>query len=224
MVSLQFVPLSSAPDVGFWRELGRRKLDELGLDDKPIPVWARVEPALAGHPSLVFVESASLGDLATCESEGANVLRGSLINTNTLEEFKGADKAGLIERAGSLLRDQLASSPPSSLSTLVVLTYVVLASTQEQNSDQIGKLNVFLHTAWWRTQGRAPTWRWPLGPLPGPLPGPLFCRRGGPRGHMEVAPCRTTALAVPALIDIMANNWPCAMGSNANRQTLPVAT
>jgi ubiquitin-like modifier-activating enzyme ATG7 len=126
---LQFVRYTSAPDVGFWRELGRRKLHELGLDDSPISIWGRFELAAQGRASnLVFVEAAAFGDATPAGAAGAHVLRGTLVNTNTLEAFKLADKNALMSRAADELRAQLASPSPSSLSRLICLAYADLKS------------------------------------------------------------------------------------------------
>ena len=35
---LQFAPMNSALDVGFWHRLSKKKLDEYKLDDSPKPI------------------------------------------------------------------------------------------------------------------------------------------------------------------------------------------
>ncbi|KAJ1632860.1 hypothetical protein T492DRAFT_627529 [Pavlovales sp. CCMP2436] len=125
--TLAFVPFVSAPDVGFWRELGRRKLDELGLDASPVPVWARFEVSSHGRSSsLAFAEGGAFGAAPPPTAAGAHVLRGKLVNTNTLEEFKTADKNQLMARAAAELREELGNSAPEALSRMLVLTFADL--------------------------------------------------------------------------------------------------
>lgn len=132
MQPLQFVPFSSAPDVGFWRELGRRKLDELMLDDTPIPVSARFEVSAHGRSaSLAFVDSAAFTSPVQLRREAppdTHLLHGVLVSTNTLEEFKRADKARMMERAAAELRVELELACPRSLSRVLALTYADLKS------------------------------------------------------------------------------------------------
>ena len=132
MQPLQFVPFSSAPEVGFWRELGRRKLDELGLDDAPIPVCARFEVTEHGRSAcLASVDGSAFGaadDLRRGAPAGTHAMIGVLVNTNTLDEFKRADKNALMERAAVELRAELTRVSPTRLTRIIVLTHADLKS------------------------------------------------------------------------------------------------
>lgn len=129
---LQFAAFSSAPDVGFWRELGRRKLHELGLNDAPIPVCARYEITAHGRSSCqAFVDCAAFVDPEQIKRDSppdTHLLHGILVNTNTLEEFKSADKNGLMKRAAAELSAELELACPTKLNRMVVLTYADLKS------------------------------------------------------------------------------------------------
>ena len=81
---LLYQNFSSSPDVSFWKELARRKLDVLGLNDAAIPVTAtfrvtssrsvgvhaEAEADAAGHASAPFLLELSASSFAQRESEG----------------------------------------------------------------------------------------------------------------------------------------------------------
>ncbi|CAK0861862.1 unnamed protein product, partial [Prorocentrum cordatum] len=81
---LAFAPLEPAPDVGFWRELTRRKLDVLRLDDSPIPVCGAYE-AFGERPKCLLLEDSFSSAPAF---EGKALVRGDLKNFNTQEDFR----------------------------------------------------------------------------------------------------------------------------------------
>lgn len=177
---LLFQNFTSSADVSFWKELARRKLDELGLDDTPIPITGsfRVSPgrlvqdaANSASPPILFdlseasyglgVESGGEdakaeeqnsgsssnnntgagGGGASASSDGDNAdrlpvipdvleaarLPGALINFNTVEAFKKADKNALLE---DCMCRQLSLAPEDrfsdSLPRFVVICYADL--------------------------------------------------------------------------------------------------
>ena len=165
---LLFQNFTSAADVSFWKELARRKLEELGLDDAPIPVTAsfRVSPSAssstshhhddaantASPPILLDLSEASFAqpqsdgggdhggggggggsggeDAAPSETAVLDAARvpGLLINFNTVEGFKKADKTQLLQdcmqRQLELPPDQRFSG--DSLARFVVICYADL--------------------------------------------------------------------------------------------------
>jgi len=110
---LAFSPLSPAPDVGFWQELTRRKLDVLRLDSRAVPVHAYYEaPAAQGAPEKCFL----LRESFECNPRfqaGGTLLRGDLKNFNTVEEFKAflgsGARAARIQEAARVLREEIVS-------------------------------------------------------------------------------------------------------------------
>ena len=47
--TLQFQPFHTIADLTFWRELGRRKLEEYKLSDETVPLYATYEPSRSVH-------------------------------------------------------------------------------------------------------------------------------------------------------------------------------
>ncbi|KAJ8605505.1 hypothetical protein CTAYLR_000034 [Chrysophaeum taylorii] len=91
---LRFVPFASAPKLGFWQEVGRRKLEEWGLDERPKKVvgqWG--VGCVAGLPPRLELTRSAFSDVV---EEGAFAARGTVVTVNTLEELKRADKGALL--------------------------------------------------------------------------------------------------------------------------------
>ncbi|QHN99758.1 hypothetical protein HN51_034872 [Arachis hypogaea] len=71
---LQFAPMQSSVDEGFWHRFSSLKLNKLGIDDSPLPI---IEPCS--------------GNRNTCSVPGI------LYNTNTAEGFHALDKMKLLK-------------------------------------------------------------------------------------------------------------------------------
>lgn len=102
---LQFAPLQSLVDAGFWRRLSSLKLDTLGIDQSPIDITGFIAPCSNAEVSnrLTLLAESLPPDPQT--SPELQVSRGNrnrcpipgiLYNTNTLESFRGLDKKSLL--------------------------------------------------------------------------------------------------------------------------------
>ncbi|WOK99354.1 hypothetical protein Cni_G08066 [Canna indica] len=113
---LQFDPLQSLVDEGFWHRFSSLKLDSLGLDQSPIPLTGFYAPC--SHPKVsnrltLLAESLppdSKDQLSSIERVQGNRNRcpvpGTLYNMNTLESFKALDRDSLLKmEAKKILED-----------------------------------------------------------------------------------------------------------------------
>lgn len=102
---LRFTSLSPAPDVGFWQELTRQKLDIQRLDSSPLQVQAYfVAPPKADVAEKCFLLREAF-DLSCKFEAGSTRLRGELQNFNIMEEFKDFLSSGArAERVSELAR------------------------------------------------------------------------------------------------------------------------
>ena len=123
MATLKFETFTSVPDISFWQRLARLKIDELGLDEAPVPISGTF--ALQRSTQLLAIARVSEGSFAaferneeagdgggTCgesskEAAAATAaedapaaksatewrMPGTLINLNTVESFKTINKA-----------------------------------------------------------------------------------------------------------------------------------
>ncbi|KAL3617044.1 Autophagy protein 7 [Castilleja foliolosa] len=104
---LQFAPLQSSVDEGFWHRLSSLKLNKLGIDESPIPVTGFYAPCshhqVSNHLTLL---SESLPSESSEQSIVSPLNRGNrnrcpvpgiLYNTNTLEGFQALDKQSLLK-------------------------------------------------------------------------------------------------------------------------------
>mmetsp|Transcript_44423 Transcript_44423/g.96567 ORF Transcript_44423/g.96567 Transcript_44423/m.96567 type:complete len:673 (+) Transcript_44423:99-2117(+) len=131
---LGFTPLTPAPDVGFWQELMRQKLDVLRLDTFPIPVHAHYEaPAAQGSQEKCFLMRESFNDPPSFPV-GCTWARGELKNFNTVEEFReflsSGARAAYIAKLTQTLREDIISgaamAEPVRLRPLVIVTFADL--------------------------------------------------------------------------------------------------
>jgi hypothetical protein len=99
---LQFAPFISVVDTGFWHELTRRKLEVYQLDDSPQPLQGSYTNGhvmlpnswtMLAHYCLRWLRSSS-------GHSRSSLAHGTLVITNTMEDFKMADKAHLITESG----------------------------------------------------------------------------------------------------------------------------
>ncbi|KAJ3244781.1 Autophagy protein 7 [Chytriomyces hyalinus] len=91
---IQFAPLSSAVDANFWHSLSQRKMDLLRLDASLISISATVQT-----PNNLCVDGDSFDSKPTTFSASS----GTLLNTNTVEDFKNRDKNAFIKAAAEKL-------------------------------------------------------------------------------------------------------------------------
>ena len=127
---LAFAPLNGALDVGFLTELARRKLHEYRLSDAPVPItgaYARASRPEVASP--LCVSSDAFADDASVPPSLCGA-RGTLINANTIDDFKEWDKHALIERAAAEIWADVASggawADPAGLGRFLLLTFADL--------------------------------------------------------------------------------------------------
>lgn len=128
--TLQFVPFNSFLDAGFWHKLSHNKLNVYGLDDSVKSIQASYyngDPV--GMPCRLSLDHTAFdvdGNVpARCFRSS-----GSLLNTNSLDNFKEIDKKLLLDKAGAELWGLVTSSKavedPSLLSRFLLLTFADL--------------------------------------------------------------------------------------------------
>ncbi|CAJ1342738.1 unnamed protein product [Effrenium voratum] len=133
-VRQDFEPLLGAPEVGFWQELSRRKLDLWRLDSSNVPLTAYYEASQAsGVPAKCFLQKDAF-ECGPAPSGAAKVL-GELKNFNTEEEFRTflgnaeARQASLAEAVNQICSDiasGAALQDPSKLRRLMLCTFADL--------------------------------------------------------------------------------------------------
>ncbi|XP_042213780.1 ubiquitin-like modifier-activating enzyme ATG7 isoform X2 [Homarus americanus] len=127
---LQFAPFSSAVEAGFWHQFTQFKLDVLHLSEEAVPIaGSYVNSDAPGLPSRLNVEYDALQrDRLPSKLSCAAV--GTLINTNTLEEFRNRTKQELLKTSACGLWDAINSDRalenPSLLSSFLMFTFADL--------------------------------------------------------------------------------------------------
>mmetsp|Transcript_10415 Transcript_10415/g.20669 ORF Transcript_10415/g.20669 Transcript_10415/m.20669 type:complete len:691 (+) Transcript_10415:3-2075(+) len=139
--TLRFQPFSSSVDVSFWHTLSQKKLEEFKLSTKAIPIVGAYSAAPARQKeSIQLPARVSLADDAFNTGSNDNnkkapsadqvAIHGTLLNANTVEEFKAFDKRGLIKAEGDILWKDITSgkctSDPSLLNRFLLLTFANL--------------------------------------------------------------------------------------------------
>ncbi|KAL3643503.1 Autophagy protein 7 [Castilleja foliolosa] len=138
---LQFAPLQSSVDEGFWRRLSSLKLNKLGIDESPIPVTGFYAPCshyqVSNHLTLL---SESLPSESS-EHSFKPVIRGNrnrcpvpgiLYNTNTLEGFQALDKQSLLKaEARKIWEDILSGKVENDVSLLLRFLVVSFADLKK---------------------------------------------------------------------------------------------
>ena len=101
---LQFLPLTSAIDIGFWFELSKRKLEEFRLDTKARDVVGFYgfanDPAV---PPLLHITKDAFSPVSALTSPLQVPIPGRLLVFNTLEEFKQMDKDAVLAEGSRLV-------------------------------------------------------------------------------------------------------------------------
>lgn len=127
---LQFAPFSSGVDAGFWYQLSKQKLEVYKLDDEAVRICGfYTNTGASGLPPIANIDYTSF-------NEGLQVpprcfpLAGTLINTNTVEDFKEKDKKQLIQAAGEEIWKSIVSgealNDPLLLLRFTILTFADL--------------------------------------------------------------------------------------------------
>ncbi|XP_038067889.1 ubiquitin-like modifier-activating enzyme ATG7 [Patiria miniata] len=127
---LQFAPMNSALDVGFWHRLSRKKLEEYKLDDSPKPIngyYYNGDPD--GLPSRTSLDFNSFDEPIQCPPH-CFPSHGTLLNFNTMDAFKSCDKKAELEKIAALIWTDITSGAalkdPSLLSRFLLLTFADL--------------------------------------------------------------------------------------------------
>ncbi|KAL3851845.1 hypothetical protein ACJMK2_015547 [Sinanodonta woodiana] len=127
---LQFAPLSSILDGGFWHKLSNNKLNVYGLDESPKTIhgfYCNGDPP--GMPCRMNLEYIAF-DVDFKPPLRCFDCHGTLINTNTIDKFKDCDKKELLAMVGKKIWQSITSgealSKPDLLSQLLLLTYADL--------------------------------------------------------------------------------------------------
>lgn len=112
MTSLQFAPFSSEIELPFYTALFNSKLDHDKLDDSVRAVMGVYEPRANAAPEESTRMQIHGSALTGSTSVNAAQFRaeGTIKNVNTVEDFKQADKAAMLQTAGR----QVSLGPPSS--------------------------------------------------------------------------------------------------------------
>lgn len=127
---LQYQTFSSAVDASFWRVLAQKKLDEYKLSEAQQALFAHYGPSRHTMvPSSLSMGDYSFQPSVSIPSE-ACLSPVVLINFNTMESFKAADKAGLLQQQGEALMSDITSGravqSPMLLTRTLLLTYAMI--------------------------------------------------------------------------------------------------
>lgn len=126
---LQFAPFQSSVDEGFWHRLSSLKLNQLGINESPIPITGFYAPCshsqVSNHLTLVSEslppEPSEDSSVATTSSGNRNrcPVPGILYNTNTLEGFYALDKPSLLKAEAKKIWEDIHSGKAEENSTLL---------------------------------------------------------------------------------------------------------
>ncbi|KAI9356997.1 hypothetical protein DFJ73DRAFT_821772 [Zopfochytrium polystomum] len=144
---VQFEPLSSAVDAIFWHQLSEKKVDLFRLDDsaKPIDGYyvlggtqggqaqsgnASPQVGTSGsYPPRLCLGLSAFGDQLSDQPIGFRS-PGTLRNLNTIEDFKGLDKAATLKQVAQQIWDGIVSgsalNDPSVLTSFLLVTFADL--------------------------------------------------------------------------------------------------
>ncbi|KAF5122981.1 hypothetical protein DV495_004096 [Geotrichum candidum] len=127
---IKFVPFQTFADAGFFQELASRKLNDLKLSKEEIRIVGTVgisraagrQPDLSVSKASFDTDSASIATRPTAF--------GSLVNLNTIEEFKAYDKNDLLRQKVAQVYDAIVSGSvledPARLNTFHLLVFADL--------------------------------------------------------------------------------------------------
>ena len=128
---LKFEPLTGSVDVGFLTELAKKKLEEFKLSDAPVPIRGGFTGAARRDASSPFCVAAdAFAPPASSVPPSLCVAPGTLLNANTLEDFKEMDKAAVLEREAAALWEAITSGraydEPATLLRFALLSFADL--------------------------------------------------------------------------------------------------
>lgn len=104
-VSLKFSPIQSFADQSFFAKLSKNKLHEYKLDSSLKPVWGfMTQPSkLTKFNTLPTINFDHESFLKRNSDALTKSMAGTILNVNTVEEFKAFDKKGYLQKAGSAM-------------------------------------------------------------------------------------------------------------------------
>ncbi|KAK7341089.1 hypothetical protein VNO80_24013 [Phaseolus coccineus] len=137
---LQFAPMQSSVDEGFWHRLSSLKLNKLGIDDSPIHIFGFYAPcshSQVSNPLTLLSESlpselseASLIPEPSRGNRNKCSVPGMLYNTNTVESFHALDKHDLLKKEAAKIWDDILTGKAvedcSVLSRFLVISFADL--------------------------------------------------------------------------------------------------
>ncbi|KAK9453053.1 hypothetical protein V1511DRAFT_506390 [Dipodascopsis uninucleata] len=128
--TIQFAPFRSFVDPSFFQILSAKKLNEYKLDESEkslTGVYSIPASNSPGNSCIFNVSGDSFGSSRSQQSSSDLVARGSLLNVNTVEEFKAIDKSKVIQAHGLKIWESIKSNKivedPSQLSSFLVLCF-----------------------------------------------------------------------------------------------------
>ncbi|KAL0542753.1 hypothetical protein IC582_017830 [Cucumis melo] len=141
---LQFAPFQSAVDEGFWHRLSSLKLNQLGIDDSPIPITGFFAPCshsqVSNHLTLLSeslpteVKRDSSTPLTTKGNRNRCAVPGILYNTNTVESFHALEKLSLLKsEAKKIWEDILSGKALEDSSVLARFLLISFADLKKWN-------------------------------------------------------------------------------------------
>ncbi|CAL9241705.1 unnamed protein product [Arabidopsis halleri] len=137
-IILQFAPLNSSVDEGFWHSFSSLKLDKLGIDDSPISITGFSgpcsHPQVSNHLTLLSeslpLDEESLIGRTIHGNRNKCPVPGILYNTNTVESFNKFDKQSLLKAEANKIWEDIQSGKAledsSVLSRFLVISFADL--------------------------------------------------------------------------------------------------
>lgn len=124
---MQYAPFSSFLDASFFQTLAAKKLNEYKLDSAPQPLRAEYLQSQQSPRLLLDGESFDATHATQKPTPTVVVCPGTLLNVNTIEEFKAVDKKELLQQQGDRLKEGIlngtALKNPSLLLPFFLLTF-----------------------------------------------------------------------------------------------------
>ncbi|KAF8541015.1 hypothetical protein BDD12DRAFT_916812 [Trichophaea hybrida] len=156
-MSVKYAPFESAIDLPFYYSLAAHKIDYDKLDDSPRKVLGRYVPR-DGHRMQIqgdalVADRYGFSDIPIIAKDSCRA-EGMIKNFNTLEEFKKADRSGMLKRTATTIWDAILDgsiySCPSLLSSLLILSY---ADLKKYKFHHLFAFPAFVSTPTWSMAG-----------------------------------------------------------------------
>ncbi|CAG8707544.1 14722_t:CDS:2, partial [Acaulospora colombiana] len=124
MSNLQFTPFTSQVSPQLWHQLSKLKIDELKLSQDSIPLKATYS---AGRTTVDRETGKEIGLGCTFNAPSPNVAvsSGTVVNYNTIEEFKASDKKALFRELTDRMWDSWVGDEPD-LNSFLLITFADL--------------------------------------------------------------------------------------------------